>query len=168
MLFFHGLLTVFLVGIFFYDLTRYIIPNWMSGVLLALYPVMLLSTPSLPEDFNIWLSLAVFVAVFALGVGIFVLKFMGGGDVKLLAVLALWTGVEASIEFLMYTALLGGLLALVLIIIRPIVGFYVPAEKVSRLPRVLYEKAPLPYGLAITTSFMILLWMGRIPGLPLG
>ena len=167
MLFFHGLLTVFLVGIFFYDLTRYIIPNWMSAVLLLLYPAMLLTTPApMPEGFSLWMSLAVFLAVFVAGIAIFALKWMGGGDVKLLAVLALWTGKEAVMELLIYTALLGGVLAFLLVLARPIAGRFVPVEKAERIPRVLRHREPLPYGLAITVSFLVILWMGGIPGLP--
>lgn len=166
MYFFHGLLSVFIIAIFIYDLTRYIIPNWVTGVLLALYPAMLLVVPSMPEGFSVWVSLAVFVAVFALGIGIFALKWMGGGDVKLLAVLALWTGVEAVVPFMVYTALLGGLLAVLLVILRPIVGRYVNVEKARHIPRFLRNQEPLPYGLAITVAFLIVLWMGEVPGLP--
>lgn len=166
MLFFHGLLTVFLVGIFFYDLTRYIIPNWMSAVLLALYPAMLLSTPALPEGFSVWVSLLVFLVVFAIGIAVFALKWMGGGDVKLLAVLALWTGKEAVAELFIYTGMLGGVMALALLTARPLAGRMVPVEKAERIPRVLRHREPLPYGLAITAAFLIILWMGGIPGLP--
>src|SRR5690606_15587033 len=160
------LLTVFLVGIFFYDLTRYIIPNWMSAVLLLLYPAMLAFTPALPEGFSLWVSLLVFLAVFAGGVAIFALKWMGGGDVKLLAVLALCTGKEAVLELLVFTGLLGGVMSLLLMMVRPAVGRYVPVEKLEQVPRVLRHGEPLPYGLAITVSFLVLLWMGDIPGLP--
>lgn len=166
MLIFHGLLTVFLIGIFVYDLTRYIIPNWMTAVVLALYPVMWLTTPVMPEGFNIWMSLAIFAAMFAVGAGLFALKWMGGGDVKLLAVLGLWAGAQAAVPFLIYTALLGGLLALSLVPLRGLVGRYMPVEKAKWIPRVLRDKEPLPYGLAITAAFLVLLWMGKIPGLP--
>lgn len=166
MLFFHGLLTVFLLAIFCYDLTRYIIPNWMTGVLLLLYPAMLFSAPSLPEGFSIWVSLMVFGVVFVVGIAVFALKWMGGGDVKLLAVLSLWTGAEAVAPFLVYTGLLGGVMALVLVLIRPMVGRFVPVEKVERIPRFLRHREPLPYGLAITIAFLIVLWMGEVPGMP--
>ena len=165
MLLFHGLLTVLLIGIFFYDLTRYIIPNWMSGILLALYPVFLLTMP-LPVDYSIPYSILVFVAVFILGMLIFALRWAGGGDVKLLAVLALWTGVSATTAFLFLTALLGGLVALLLISVRPIAGRFYKIEDASEMPRLFRHGEPLPYGLAITVAFLYLLWNGHIAGLP--
>lgn len=166
MLLFHAVLTLFLLGIFYFDVTRYIIPNWICGVLLALYPAMILMTPDLPENFSVLWSVGAFLIVFAVGVAIFALRWAGGGDVKLLAVLALWTGREATFEFVLYTALLGGLLGVVLIISRPCIGRMVAPEKLESIPRVLRHGEPLPYGLAITVAFLILLWMGKIPGLP--
>lgn len=165
MLFFHVTLTLFLLAIFYLDMTKYIIPNWICGVLLGLYPAMLLMTPALPEDYSILWSIGVMLVVFAFGIGIFVLNWAGGGDVKLLTVLALWTGREVALELVIYTALLGGVLALFLVIVRPIVGRFVPAEKFELIPRVLCHHQPLPYGLAITASFLILLWSGQVPGL---
>lgn len=166
MLFFHAVLTLFLLAVFYFDLTRYIIPNWICGVLLALYPAMLLMTPETISLHDVLWSVGMCLLVFAVGVGIFALKWAGGGDVKLLAVLALWTGREATLELVVFTGILGGALALFLIIARPIVGRFVPIEKLESIPRVLRHEEPLPYGLAITVSFLILLWNGDVPGLP--
>lgn len=166
MLFFHAILTLFLLAVFYLDLTKYIIPNWICGVLLALYPAMLLMTPALPEDFSLLWSVGVFLMLFAAGIAIFALKFAGGGDVKLLAVLALWTGREATLDMVFLTALLGGVLAFVLLLLRPVVAKAVPMSKIASIPRVLCHGQPLPYGLAITVAFLFLLWTGKIPGLP--
>lgn len=166
MLFFHGLLTVFLIGIFFFDLTRYLIPNWIVATLLALWPAMLLVTPEWPEGLVIWQSVAVALAVFVFGILVFVMRWAGGGDVKLLAVLGLWTGTHSIAEFLIFTGLLGGVLVVVCLLLRPVAGRFVPAEKAASLPRVLCEDEPVPYGVAITIAFLLLLWGGDIPGLP--
>jgi len=165
MLIFALILTIFLLGIFFYDLTRYLIPNWMNGILLLLYPVFLLSHPPFPAGFSVWYSLVAFAAVFILGIGIFVMRWAGGGDVKLLAVLSLWTGKEAVASFLLYTGLLGGVLALALLMIRPLAGRVYKTKEASEIPRFLQYNAPVPYGLAITVAFLILLWTNEIPGL---
>ncbi|MCH2546722.1 MAG: prepilin peptidase [Alphaproteobacteria bacterium] len=166
MLFFHITLTLFLLAVFYLDMTRYIIPNWICGILLALYPVMLFMTPAMPQDHSILWAVGLCVIVFIFGIFIFAMKWAGGGDVKLLAVLALWTGKESTLEFVVYTGLLGGVLAIFLIMARPLVGRFTPVEKIDSIPRIFRDGEPLPYGLAITTAFLILLWMGNIAGLP--
>src|SRR5688572_13700573 len=93
------ILTIFLMLIFYYDLTSYLIPNWINGLLLVLYPIFLLMSPPFPPIFNAWISLLIFGIVFAVGIAIFMFRWAGGGDVKLLAVLSLWTGKEAIIPF---------------------------------------------------------------------
>lgn len=165
MLLFHGILTLFLLGVMVYDLTRYIIPNWMVLVLLVLWPVMVWMQP-MPDDFNLWYTLGVGVAAFIIGIAIFALRWMGGGDVKLLAVLALWLGPQSILPFLVYMGALGGILALVLLMVRPLAGRFAPEGKAENLPRLLRYKEPVPYGVAIAIAFLIQLWMGQIPGLP--
>lgn len=166
MLFFHATLTLFLLAVFYLDLTKYIIPNWICGILLALYPAMLMLAPTWPENFSILWSVGVFLIVFAVGIAIFSLKLAGGGDVKLLAVLSLWTGREATLDLILLTALLGGGLAFILVLVRPAVAKFTPLSKSESIPRVLCIGQPLPYGLAITVSFLILLWTGKVPCLP--
>lgn len=166
MYFFHGIITLFLAAVMYYDFTKYIIPNWICGVLLALYPVMLVMSPHLPEDFSVWISLAVAVALFAVGVVVFTFKWMGGGDVKLLTVLGLWAGAASALDLLLLIAVLGGLLALLLWLVRPAAGRVLRTTNPEELPQILRHGEPMPYGLAITSGFLILLWSGWIPGLP--
>jgi prepilin peptidase CpaA len=166
MLFFHAVLTLFLLAVIYFDSTRYIIPNWICAVIVALYPAMLLLSPAAPVFDSILWSVGLFFIVFAIGAGFFVMKWLGGGDVKLLAALALWTGREATIELVIYTACLGGLLALLLMLLRPLAGRLVSVEHAQRIPRLMRYKEPLPYGIAIVLSFLILLWIGKVPGLP--
>lgn len=163
MLFFQGVLTCFMVTVMFFDLTRYLIPNWLVGLMLALYPVMLVMTP-LPVD---WLyALLIAAGVFAGGLVIFAKKWMGGGDIKLLIVCALWAGTGGALELLLYTGVLGGVLSLGLWLLRPAIAWYAsrrPAPPV--IPRLFTIGEPVPYGLAIASAFLIILWMGKIPGL---
>ena len=56
-------------------------------------------------------ALAAAAAVFAAGFALFAFRIAGGGDVKLLTAAALWAGPAQIFEFLMVTALGGGLLA---------------------------------------------------------
>ncbi len=158
--FFYGVLTIFMLAVIVYDASRFLIPNWLVGVLVALWPAMLLVTPY-PVEWKI--ALISFAGCFAFGYLLFAFRLMGGGDVKLLAACALWVGgLPQIMEFLVYMGLLGGVLAMLLLLGRPLC-FYVIADK--KLPRVLKKGEPVPYGLAIAIAFLIVMYMGEVPGL---
>lgn len=164
MLFFPALLTCFMLAVIWFDITRFIIPNWLVGILLALYPVMLVMTP-LPVD---WAAgLLVMGITFLVGLIIFRFRFMGGGDVKLMIVCALWAGTSAALEFFVYMGLLGGALSLFIYLVRPFYAFALSKmQNPHPIPRLLTVGEPVPYGVAIATAFLIILWMGKVPGLP--
>lgn len=158
-------LTIAMLVAIYTDLTRYIIPNWLNLGLLLLYPVWYMLAP---EPLNPLMSLAVFGILLVSGFALFALKVVGGGDVKLLAVCGLYTGWgSASLGFVFYTGLIGGAMSLILIALR----FAMPAmlaglrRKEVTIPRVLTMDEPVPYGLAIALSFLIILWNGEMPGM---
>jgi Flp pilus assembly protein protease CpaA len=85
------------------------IPNWMTGGVVALYPLYVLASPT-PIA---WLpALAVAGAVFLTGFALFARQLIGGGDVKLIAAMTLWTGLDHLMLFALVTSLAGGGLAL--------------------------------------------------------
>lgn len=90
------------------DLRSFRIPNRYSLALAALYPVHVLSAPWAVD----WLA-AVILAVTVLGVGfvLFSFRLFGGGDAKLMAVVALWAGPVLIVPVLLLTAVTGGLMA---------------------------------------------------------
>jgi prepilin peptidase CpaA len=162
MLFFHAVITLFLLLIMAYDVSKFIIPNWINGTLLLLWPAMFLLTPVRPE----WeMHLIALGVAFVVGFVFFALRVMGGGDIKLLVVSALWIGHEHIVEFLIYMGVLGGVLSIALLAVRPLANFWYKQEQ---LPRLLHKGAPVPYGLAIAGAFLILLWNDQIPGLIAG
>ena len=59
-------------------------------------------------------ALATALAVLSVGVGVWKLGWLGGGDVKLIAALSLWAGPSYLAELLLAIALGGGALALVI------------------------------------------------------
>jgi prepilin peptidase CpaA len=73
---------------------------------------------------------------FALFAGMFALGAMGGGDVKMIAALALWFPPLQFLHFIWIMAILGGLLTLVMLILHKI-------QKIEGRPEI-------PYGIAIT------------------
>jgi prepilin peptidase CpaA len=161
-LLFQGALTLLMLGVIVYDASRFKIPNWLVELVILLWPLMLVAAHGKVD----WQDgLIVFGITFLLGVTLFSLKLLGGGDVKLLAACMLWVGAgtqQAILDFIIYTALLGGALALLLIVGRPYCEYIIPE---SKMPRLLKKSEKfMPYGLAIAAAFLILLWGGEIPG----
>lgn len=106
--------------------------------------------------------------IFLIGYGLFLIKRVGAGDVKLMAILGLWAG-SHQLQFVMFTSLIGGVLALILPLLNLIeLSLAHSLMKVSVLTRHLHIKPPIvlsaekpsgiPYGIAIAagaaTSFI--------------
>lgn len=142
-----GALALLLVAAL-WDLVRMEIPDWISLALLALA---VLHAGFAPEP-GLLARLAALAVMVGLGLLLFARGWMGGGDVKLLmatAPLVGWPGLLAQIGGI---AVAGGVLAVVLIALRPILAARVPAE---RLPLVLRPGVALPYAVAILAGTAI-------------
>jgi len=134
------------------DLTTMKIPNWISGLLiLGFFPAAFAVglTPSA-------VGLHVLVAVVALlvGMGLFAMNVIGGGDAKMMAAACLWLGLEGSGMFVIDTALFGGLLCLALIAARNTI--VLPAHATPGWVATLMEpRGDLPYGVAICAGALV-------------
>ncbi len=138
------------------DVTRYIIPNWLNLAIVGLYAVA-------AYHFHMTVGYAVLAASVALviGLGVFSLGLMGGGDVKLLTVLMLFTGwTMVSVQFLVMTAVVGGVLVIVVLLLRALAPIFLQP---MATPRILKKKEPVPYGVAIAGAFLWILMQGGIP-----
>ena len=78
------------------------------------------------------------LGVFAVLTGLFALRMMGGGDVKLLAALALWLPAKPFFELLLIMALAGGVLTVVMGM------WHIMHRRKDRLK--------IPYGIAIAAA----------------
>lgn len=93
------------------DLRFYQIPN-RHAVVIALAFVLFALGAGLREALG---CLAVGTAVFALGIVLFARSWLGGGDVKLLAAVALWTPPSLLAGFALATSLAGAGLSLAML-----------------------------------------------------
>jgi prepilin peptidase CpaA len=100
---------------------------------------------------------------------ILLLPFMGAGDVKLLTACALYTGEGGMLDFIVYVAVFGGIGSVLLLVLRAFTpyAFLKAGLGAEKIPRVLTDKEPVPYGVAIALAFLIMLWGGHMPGLVL-
>ncbi len=97
------------------DITRYRIPNTIVYAIVAAFAVGAIFNFAWPAI--VWPVLAG-VAMFVLGAGLFALGLFGGGDVKLIAAMALWTSFADLPRFLLIMGAAGGLIGLVLLLKR--------------------------------------------------
>ncbi len=132
------------------DALSFTIPNWVSLALLAAFiPAALSVGMPLPV---IALNVGVGAAALVAGMAMFALRWMGGGDAKLLAVVSLWLGWTALPAFLIGTAMAGGSLAILLLTlrsatVRPLV--LLGPRWVTRLAE---PGEGVPYGVAIAVG----------------
>ena len=150
--FHYGLLVglaIALVIAAFTDLRRRQIDNWLNGAIALGAPLFWWAS-----GVSLWPGVAiqfgVALAAFAVLAGLFALRMMGGGDVKLLTALALWIEPGLFLQLLIVMALAGGLLTIVL-----------GAWHVARRQR---QKLQVPYGVAISTGGLWVLTTHYLPG----
>jgi prepilin peptidase CpaA len=136
----------------FEDCRRLVIPNALVLALLLLWPFFIVTSPDPRTAFSAILCAAL---CFLVGAVLFARGYVGGGDVKLLAVAALWAGARALPSLLILTALFGGALALFLLtpLGMQLSALRRPAAGPSELPEVAAKA--IPYGLAIAAASLI-------------
>ncbi len=131
----------------FSDLFTYRIPNWLSAAVavafLALAPVAGLNATAIAYHASCSL------AVLLVGLIFFARGWIGGGDAKLAAAVALWLGWGSLYAFLVLAALAGGLLTVAILIARmpPFAAIYPGVLSKLRSPG-----GGVPYGVAIAVS----------------
>ncbi|MBL0848663.1 MAG: peptidase [Candidatus Liberibacter ctenarytainae] len=134
------------------DLFSATIPNRVSIVMLCSF---LLIAPLMGLGFmSIALHLLVGCIVFSICLFCFAVNIMGGGDAKLLTTAAIWFGWDGSLlRFLLLVAIFGGVLAVVILLIRGIVRV-IPLLSVF-MPRSFWMHNKIPYGIAISIGGFI-------------
>ena len=135
------------------DITTMTISNWISIVLLGSFPVLAIAGGMPWADIG-WH----FAAGGLILVGCFILfafNIIGGGDAKLLAAAALWIGWNDLFTLLIYTALFGAPICVMLLMFRswPMPGWL---QKLGWFNHLHEAKAGVPYGVAISAAGLVL------------
>lgn len=149
----YGIYVLALIAAGASDVIRYEIPNSLSVALVAGFALLaaVLPLPVIVDHVLVGLTvLGVMTILFAAGV-------CGGGDVKLLSATALWMGWVRLPEFLLLTALAGGVLALVLLASRRLAASRLLAATGARPRRLFARASGVPYGVAIATAGLSML-----------
>ncbi|WP_395645796.1 prepilin peptidase [Terricaulis sp.] len=136
-----------------WDVTTMTIPNWISIALTALFPVVALATgmPMAQIGLHLAFGLAILVICFIL----FQINIMGGGDAKMIAATAVWTGLGAFAPFIVWMAIFGGVIAMTLLMVRKKVRQ--GATQPAFVNRLLKPRGGVPYGVAILAGGLMAL-----------
>src|SRR5215510_11614298 len=97
------------------DIRHLKIPNWVSAILaVAFLPYCVLLWPNIDLLSHLEITLVIFLLSFFC----YYFSLLGGGDVKFLTALSLWMGPLHIFSFVMLTAILGALMALLVLGLR--------------------------------------------------
>jgi prepilin peptidase CpaA len=139
------------------DYRRFIIPNRICLGVVGLY-VAYLPVSGLSFDDIGW-SAACALGLFSFGAVLFARRMIGGGDVKLMAAVALWAGRDLFVDYVFLTTLAGGVLALAVVLpprlamIYPPMMRFVPVGAGAESGDSRSAGQPnLPYGIAIAVG----------------
>jgi prepilin peptidase CpaA len=133
-----------------WDLMTMTIPNRLSLAAVALFPVAALVAGLEPATIG-WHALAG-LGVLCVCFGLFALNWIGGGDAKLAAAIALWIGpFMPLLEWAMLSAIYGGVLTLALLFARriPLPAVLARQDWIARLH---HPKTGVPYGIALAAG----------------
>ena len=137
------------------------IANRISILLVVIFAVIAPFTDMVPAAYA-W-HFAAGAMVLAVTFLLFSLNAMGGGDAKLLAATAVWMGPGLPLaQYLVWGAMLGGVLTLVLLALRysPLAA---PASNTRLFRHLADRNAGIPYGIALGAAGLM-----AFPSSPLG
>ena len=137
-----------------WDLASFTIPNFINIAVIAVFPLFALAA-GLPLNAVGFHLLAGFAGL-AIGFALFALGYIGGGDAKLFAGIALWLGFADLMPYALLASVFGGFLTLGLLMLRQ----WPLPETLARQNWILKlhdSRSGVPYGVALAAGAFILL-----------
>ncbi|HET7084260.1 MAG TPA: prepilin peptidase [Rhizomicrobium sp.] len=149
-----GALPLLLAAAAGWDIASFTIPNFLPLTLLALF-ALFAAVAGLSIPLIGWHLVAGLLGLF-IGFTLFALGHIGGGDAKLFAAVVLWLGLKEFLPYALVASVLGGALALGLMLLRqwPLPGFLLRRDWIVKLHD---SKSGIPYGVALVAGAFILL-----------
>ena len=135
------------------DLFTMTISNRISLALVGGFVVLALFGGMGMHDFLMHLGAG--AAVLVVAFTCFAMGWVGGGDAKIAAGVALWFGFDHLFNYLVYASLLGGALTLLLLFVRqwPLPGFVTGQPWLLRLHD---RQSGIPYGIALAIAALMI------------
>lgn len=134
------------------DLLTMTIPNRISLALVAAFPVFAVAAGM--SGVAVAMHVGAGALVLAVCFGMFAFGWIGGGDAKLASATALWLGFETLSEYLLLAALGGGMLTILILVLR---GVSLPgfAREWVWLARLHDRRGGVPYGIALAGAAVL-------------
>jgi len=147
-------LPLLLLGAACWDLASFTIPNFINVAVIAIFPVFALAA-GLPLT-GLGLHLLAGFLGLAIGFALFALGYIGGGDAKLFAGIALWMGFADLLPYALLASVFGGFLTLALLMLRqwPLPESFARQSWILKLHD---ARSGVPYGVALAAGAFILL-----------
>jgi prepilin peptidase CpaA len=136
------------------DLASFTIPNRLTLALAVVFAIFGLAAGLTPGIFAI--HLAAGLVALAAGFALFAFGYIGGGDAKLFAAVALWLGWHDLLTYAIAASLLGGLLTVAFLGLRqlPLPVHFMRWNWILKL----HEKnSGIPYGVALASGALAIL-----------
>jgi prepilin peptidase CpaA len=148
------------------DLLTMTIPNLVTVALIAGFAV--LAPFALGMDLQtIGLHAAAGAGMLAIGFLLFMFGWIGGGDAKIASAAALWLGVSHTIEFVVWTSIIGGGLSLALLLLKQRLSPAL-AVRYAWLHRLHDPDTGVPYGIALGAAALLVypqtVWITLVTG----
>lgn len=136
----------------FSDLLTMRIANWLVLLVVAAYAVLAFYVHLSWND--IGMAAAAAAIVLAISFAFFAFGWIGGGDAKLVSATMLWVGFGLMLQYLIYAALLGGGLTLIILALR---RYPLPPQlaRYKWLERLHDSKTGVPYGITLAIAALL-------------
>jgi prepilin peptidase CpaA len=134
------------------DLLTMRIANWLVLALTVSYVALAMFAQLSWTE--IGMSFAAAAVVLVIAFAFFAFGWIGGGDAKLVSATALWMGFSFMLPYVIYAALLGGALTLLILAVRryPLPG---QLARIKWLDRLHDAKSGVPYGIALAIAGLL-------------
>ena len=134
------------------DLLTMRIANWLVVLIAGIYFALALVAQLSWSEIGV--SVAAAAIVLAIAFAFFAFGWIGGGDAKLVSATVLWVGFGLMLQYLIYAALLGGGLTLLILAIRryPLAPWLARHKWIDRLHD---TKSGVPYGIALAIAAIL-------------
>jgi prepilin peptidase CpaA len=134
------------------DLLTMRIANWLVLALTVSYLALALVAQTSWTEIGMSFGAAAVVLVIAFA--FFAFGWIGGGDAKLVSATALWMGFSFMLPYVVYSALLGGALTLLILAVR---RYPLPAAlaRIKWIDRLHDTKSGVPYGIALAIAGLL-------------
>jgi prepilin peptidase CpaA len=137
------------------------IANALSIALVAAF--LIVATVAGMSFMQMLMHLGIGVAALLVCMVLFQLRFVGGGDAKLLAAASLWVGYEQFAPFIIWVTVFGGLLAVLMLAYRNMPATALPLPNWAL--RLHANGTGIPYAVAITAGALMVYPTTGIPQL---